>query len=105
MGKWEETEEAYHGRENPEEKVIPEKDKMGLVQALMIHNVQLMDCLGYLKAMCRSNAKCSTCLLYDEDEKETACLLCKAEGNSLADNIVDAYAKIRRNNGSQRSRQ
>ncbi len=36
MGKWEETEEAYHGRENPEEKVIPEKDKMGLVQALTI---------------------------------------------------------------------
>ena len=36
MGKWGETEEAYHGWENPEEKVIPEKDKMGLVQALTI---------------------------------------------------------------------
>lgn len=37
MGKWEETQEAYYGRENPaEEKVIPEKNKMGLVQALTI---------------------------------------------------------------------
>lgn len=62
-------------------------------------NVQLMDCLGYLKAMCRSNKTCSTCPLYDPEEKETACLLCKAEGNSLADNIVDAYSQIRRNNG------
>ena len=37
MGKWEETQEAYHGREETtEEKVIPQKDKMGLVQALTI---------------------------------------------------------------------
>lgn len=37
MGKWEETQEAYYSRENPpEEKVIPEKNKMGLVQALTI---------------------------------------------------------------------
>ena len=37
MGKWEETEKVYYGRENPmEEKVIPEKDRMGLVQALTI---------------------------------------------------------------------
>lgn len=37
MGKWEETQEAYHGREEtPEEKVIPEKNEMGLVQALTI---------------------------------------------------------------------
>lgn len=37
MGKWEETQEAYHGQEPaPEEKVIPERDKMGLVQALTI---------------------------------------------------------------------
>ena len=57
--------------------------------------VQLMDCLGYLKAMCRSNVKCSTCPLYDRDEKETACLICKAEGNSLADNIVEAYGQLR----------
>ncbi len=62
-------------------------------------NVQLMDCLGYLKAMCRSNEKCSMCPLYDPEEKETACLLCKTDGNSLADNIVDAYPQIRRNNG------
>lgn len=37
MGKWEETQAAYHGREDTvEEKVIPQKDKMGLVQALTI---------------------------------------------------------------------
>lgn len=37
MGRWEETKEAYYGREDsPEEKVIPERDKMGLVQALTI---------------------------------------------------------------------
>lgn len=37
MGKWEETQEAYHGQElAPEEKVILRKDKMGLVQALTI---------------------------------------------------------------------
>lgn len=57
-------------------------------------SVQLMDCLGYLRAMCRSNEKCSTCPLYDRDEEETACLLCKAQGNSLADNIMVAYTKI-----------
>lgn len=57
--------------------------------------VQLMDCLGYLRGMCRSNVKCSTCPLYDRDEKETACLLCKVEGHSLADNIVDAYEQLR----------
>lgn len=33
MGRLEETQEAYYGQE---EKVIPEKDRMGLVQALMI---------------------------------------------------------------------
>lgn len=63
------------------------------------NNVQLMDCLGYLKAMCRSNKTCSTCPLYDPEEKETACLLCKAEGHSLADNIVDAYGQVGRNSG------
>lgn len=62
-------------------------------------NVQLIDCLGYLRAMCRSYVKCSICPLYDSEETETACLLCKVEGNSLADNIVDAYPQIRRNNG------
>lgn len=36
MGKWKETQEAYYSREDPGEKVIPEKDKMGLVQALTI---------------------------------------------------------------------
>lgn len=59
-----------------------------------------MDCLGYLRAMCMSNEKCSTCLLYDSEEEETACLLCKAEGNSLADNIVEAYSRI----GMERSK-
>lgn len=57
--------------------------------------MQLMDCLGYLRAMCKSNEKCSTCSLYDRDEKETACLLCKVEGNSLADNIIEAYGQLR----------
>lgn len=57
--------------------------------------VQLMDCLGYLRAMCKSNEKCSTCPLYDMDEKETACLLCKVEGTSLADNIIEAYGQLR----------
>ncbi len=37
MGKWEETQEAYYSRENPaEEQVIPEENRMGLVQALTI---------------------------------------------------------------------
>lgn len=58
--------------------------------------VQLVDCLGYLKAMCRSNKACSTCLLYDPEEKETACLLCKTDGNSLADNIAEAYGQLRK---------
>lgn len=34
MGKWEETQEAYGIRED--EKIIPQKDKMGLVKALNI---------------------------------------------------------------------
>lgn len=34
MGNWEATKEAYQIREG--EKIIPEKDKMGLVQALKI---------------------------------------------------------------------
>lgn len=34
MGKWEDTKEAYQIRED--EKIIPEKDRMGLVQALNI---------------------------------------------------------------------
>lgn len=59
-------------------------------------NVQLMDCLAYLKTMCMGNEKCSTCPLYDSEEEETACLLCKAEGDSLAGNIVVAYDRIRR---------
>ncbi len=67
------------------------------------NDVQLMDCLGYLRAICRSHKKRSTCSsacpLYDPEERETACLLCKAAGLSLADNIVDAYPQIRRNNG------
>lgn len=52
MGKWEETQEAYCGRENPEEKVIPEKDKMGLVQALIILRILrggLSSCRGMEK--------------------------------------------------------
>lgn len=36
MGKWEETQEAYHGKSPAEEQVIPEKNRMGLVQALTI---------------------------------------------------------------------
>lgn len=39
MGRWEATKEAYQIRED--EKIIPEKDKMGLVQALKIlHGLQ-----------------------------------------------------------------
>ncbi len=38
MGKLEETQEAYYG---PEEKVIVEKDRMGLVQALgILHSLR-----------------------------------------------------------------
>lgn len=36
MGKWEETREAYHGENPAQEQVIPEKNRMGLVQALTI---------------------------------------------------------------------
>lgn len=68
--------------------------------------LHLMTCLDYLRAVCLDNKTCPTCPLYDPEEVETACLLCKAKGDSLADNIMDAYAQIRRNNdGSQRSRQ
>lgn len=50
MGKWEETQEAYHSRENPEEKVILENDRMGLVQALgILHG--LRD--SFFNASCR----------------------------------------------------
>lgn len=137
MGKWEETQEAYGIRED--EKIIPKKDKMGLVQALnILHGLQeayescdevreafntifewmdnakiysdilgirmknrvnlgeLTEVLGYLKLVCNTSEICSECLLYDREEEETACLLCKAEGNSLADNIVAAYDRIRR---------
>lgn len=39
MGNWEATKEAYQIREG--EKIIPEKDKMGLVQALdILHNLR-----------------------------------------------------------------
>lgn len=39
MGKWEETQEAYGIRED--EKIIPKKDKMGLVKALnILHSLQ-----------------------------------------------------------------
>lgn len=60
------------------------------------NNVQLMDCLGYLRVMCRSHEKCSICPLYDPEESETACLLCKTDGNSLADNIAEAYGQLRK---------
>lgn len=50
MGKWEETQEAYYSRENPEEKVIPERDKMGLVQALTILH-SLRDSFSQCKEM------------------------------------------------------
>lgn len=38
--------------------------------------------------------KCSTCWLYDPDEKETACFLVKAKENSLAGNIEEALKNI-----------
>lgn len=135
MGKWEDTKKVYQIGED--EKIIPEKDKMGLVQAMKIlHGLQeayescdevreafgtifewmdnakiysdilgirmknrvnlgeLTEVLGYLELVCNTSEVCSECLLYDREEEETACLLCKAQKNSLADNIVAAYTKI-----------
>lgn len=59
-----------------------------------INYLQLMECFGTLQSLCRMNESCTSCLLYDPEEKETACLICKAEGNSLADNIAAARDTI-----------
>lgn len=50
MGKWKETQEAYCSRENPAEKVILKKDKMGLVQAIKIL-CSLRDGLSFCEGM------------------------------------------------------
>lgn len=59
-----------------------------------INFVQLMESLKILQAVCKMNESCTGCWLYDPEEKETACLICKAGGNSLADNIAAARDKI-----------
>lgn len=50
--------------------------------------------LELLKELCGMHEKCSTCWLYDPDEKETACFLVKAKENSLAGNIEEALKNI-----------
>lgn len=59
-----------------------------------INFVQLMESFKILQAVCKMNESCTGCWLYDPEEKETACLICKAGGNSLADNIAAARDKI-----------
>lgn len=90
MGKWKETQEAYHGENPAQEKVIPEK----MTMKDEISYKQLMESLEILRAVCKMNESCTRCWLYDPEEKETACLICKAEGNSLADNIRAARDTI-----------
>lgn len=53
-----------------------------------------MESFKILQAVCKMNESCTGCWLYDPEEKETACLICKAGGNSLADNIAAARDKI-----------
>lgn len=59
-----------------------------------VNFLQLMESFEILQAVCKMNESCTECWLYDPEEKETACLICKAEGNSLADNIRAARDAI-----------
>lgn len=55
-----ETQEAYCSRENPAEKVILEKDKMGLVQAIKIL-CSLRDGLSFVRVKSLALAKQHIC--------------------------------------------
>lgn len=55
---------------------------------------EIREALELLKNLCRINKSCSTCWLYDPEEKETACFLEKTKENSLAGNIEAAQINI-----------
>lgn len=55
---------------------------------------EVIESLELLKRLCKIHKSCSTCWLYDPEEKETACLLVKAKEVSLAGNIEAALENI-----------
>lgn len=55
---------------------------------------KVIESLELLKKLCCIHESCSTCWLYDPEEKETACLLVKAKEDSLAGNIEKAQIHI-----------
>lgn len=55
---------------------------------------EVMCSLELLKRLCKIHESCSTCWLYDSEEKETACLLVKAKEDSLAGNIEAVLENI-----------
>lgn len=50
--------------------------------------------LELLKRLCKIHESCSSCWLYDPEEKETACFLVKSKEDSLAGNIEAAQIYI-----------
>ena len=55
---------------------------------------EVVKSLEVLQKLCNINEICSTCWLYDPDEKGTACFLAKENLESLADNIEAALEYI-----------
>lgn len=55
---------------------------------------EVVKSLELLKQLCRLHETCSTCWLYDPEEKETQCFLVKTGSGSLAENIKEAKIYI-----------
>lgn len=55
---------------------------------------EVVKSLEVLKKLCLMHEKCSTCWLYDPEEKETACFLVKTAPGSLAVNIEETLEYI-----------
>ncbi len=55
---------------------------------------EVVKSLEVLQKLCNTNEICSTCWLYDPDEKGPACFLTKEKLESLADNIEAALEYI-----------
>lgn len=64
------------------------------MKAMVIRLSEVTKSLELLKNLCNMNEICSTCWLYDPDEKGTACFLAKEKLESLADNIDAAQRYI-----------
>lgn len=55
---------------------------------------EVIQSLELLRDLCSIHESCTTCWLYDQEEKETACFLLKVKEDSLAGNIEAALENI-----------